>query len=100
MKEFYADLGFEAEEANGNVRLTTPGAPDLHIELRPVRPGAQPEFLFPVPDAKKAFAALEYAGVRVERDGKLVFVRDPDGNLFVFLETGGDHKESVPPWKH
>jgi catechol 2,3-dioxygenase-like lactoylglutathione lyase family enzyme len=100
MKEFYTDLGFEAEEVNGNVRLTTPGAPDLHIELRPVRPGAQPEFLFPVPDAKKAFAALEYAGVRVQRDGKLVFVHDPDGNLFVFLETGEDHKESVLPWKH
>jgi catechol 2,3-dioxygenase-like lactoylglutathione lyase family enzyme len=100
MKEFYADLGFEAEEVSGNVRLTAPGAPDLHIELRGARPGAQPEFLFPVPDAKTAFEALEYAGVTAQRNGGLVFVHDPDGNLFVFLETGEDQKQSVLPWKH
>jgi catechol 2,3-dioxygenase-like lactoylglutathione lyase family enzyme len=87
MKEFYADLGFEAEDTNGNVRLTTPGAPDLHMELRAATPGAQPEYLFPVPDAKRAFQALEYAGVNAQRDGGLVFAKDPDGNVFVFLET-------------
>lgn len=100
MKEFYTDLGFAAEEANGNVRLTTPGAPDVHIELRPARPGSQPEFLFPVPDARRALEKLEYAGVRAQRNGGLVFVHDPDGNLFVFLETGDEHKESILPWKH
>jgi catechol 2,3-dioxygenase-like lactoylglutathione lyase family enzyme len=88
MKEFYTDLGFAAEEVNDSVRLTAPGAPDLHIEFRPARPGFQPEFLFPVPDAKKALEALEYAGVTAQRNGKLVFVHDPDGNLFVFLATG------------
>lgn len=88
MKEFYTDLGFEAQDANGTVRLTAPGAPDLHMELRPVSPGSQPEFLFPVTDAKKAFEALEYAGVSAQRDKGLVFVRDPDGNLFIFLSTG------------
>ncbi|MGA2909805.1 MAG: VOC family protein [Terracidiphilus sp.] len=87
MKEFYTDLGFEAEDTNGNVRLTTPGAPDLHMELRALTPGSQPEFLFPVPDAKHAFQALEYAGVNAQRDGGLVFAKDPDGNVFVFLET-------------
>jgi len=88
MKEFYTDLGFEADDTNGNVRLTTPGAPDLHMELRPASPRAQPEFLFPVADAKKAYKALEYAGVNAQRESGLVFVKDPDGNLFVFLETG------------
>ncbi len=88
MKEFYTDLGFEADDTNGNVRLTAPGAPDLHMELRPASPRAQPEFLFPVADAKKAFQALEYAGVSAQRSSGLVFVKDPDGNLFVFLETG------------
>jgi catechol 2,3-dioxygenase-like lactoylglutathione lyase family enzyme len=91
-KEFDTDLGFEAEAVNGNVRLTVPGAPDVHIELRPARPGAQPEFLFPVPDARKAADALNDAGVKALRDGKLIFVHDPDGNLFVFLETGLGHK--------
>jgi len=89
MKEFYSDLGFQAEDTNGNVRLTAPGAPDLHMELRAASPGSQPEFLFPVSDAKRAYQALEYAGVNAQRDGGLIFVKDPDGNLFIFLETGG-----------
>jgi catechol 2,3-dioxygenase-like lactoylglutathione lyase family enzyme len=87
-KEFYTDLGFEAEEANGNVRLTSPGAPDVHIELRPMRPGSQPQFLFPVRDARKAAGELKDAGVNADRDNKLIFVHDPDGNAFVFLEMG------------
>ena len=87
-KEFYTDIGFEAEEANGNVRLTSPGAPNLHIELHPMRPGSQPQFLFPVPDARKAAGELKDAGVRADRNNKLIFVRDPEGNAFVFLETG------------
>lgn len=88
MKEFYTDLGFEAENTNGNVRLTTPGAPDLHMELRAATSGSQPEFLFAVPDAKRAYQALEYAGVNAQRDGGLVFVKDPDGNIFIFLSLG------------
>jgi catechol 2,3-dioxygenase-like lactoylglutathione lyase family enzyme len=91
-KQFYIQLGFEAEDADGNVRLTTPGAPDVRLELRTAHPGAQPQFLFPVRDARKAFDALQDAGVRAERNGKLVFVHDPDGNAFVFLETGPEHR--------
>jgi catechol 2,3-dioxygenase-like lactoylglutathione lyase family enzyme len=97
MKEFYADLGFEAEEANGNVRLTAPGALDLHIELHPARPGSMPQFLFPVDDARRAADAMRSAGVNAQRDDKLVFVTDPDGNKFVFLETGQAHGGL---WKH
>ena len=91
-KEFYSDLGFEAQAVNGNVRLTAPGAPDLVIELRSAHPGAQPQFLFPVPDARKAADLLKHSGVKFDRDGKLIFVRDPDGNAFVFLETGSEHR--------
>jgi catechol 2,3-dioxygenase-like lactoylglutathione lyase family enzyme len=100
MKEFYADLGFEADDANSNVRLTTPGAPDLHIELHPARPGSLPQFLFPVADARHAAEAMRGAGVNAQRDDKLIFVQDPDGNKFVFLETGEEHKDSALPWKH
>jgi len=99
-KEFYTDLGFEAEQTNGNVRLTAPGAPDLTMELRPAVPGARPQFLFPVSDARKAADLLKDAGVKADRNGKLVFVRDPDGNAFIFLETGSGHKGSIMPWKH
>ena len=70
------------------MRRTSPGAPDLHLELRAAVAGAKPEILFLVPDAKKAYEALEYTGVNAQRNGGLVFVRDPDGNLFIFLSTG------------
>ena len=85
-KEFYTDLGFEADIENGNVRLTAPAAPGIHIELRASHPGAQPEFLFPVSDARRAEQQLRNAGVNAVRDNRLVFVHDPDGNIFVFLE--------------
>lgn len=88
MKEFYTDLGFEAENVNGNVRLSSPAAPDLHIELRAASAGAPPEFLFAVPDARRAGAQLKDAGVNANHTSGLVFVHDPDGNLFIFLETG------------
>src|SRR5580704_12306726 len=91
-KEFYSDLGFEAQAVDGNVRLTTPGAPGQVIELRSAHPGAQPQFLFPVADARKAADALKNSGAQFDRDGKLIFVRDPDSNAFVFLEAGPEHK--------
>jgi catechol 2,3-dioxygenase-like lactoylglutathione lyase family enzyme len=85
-KEFYTDLGFDATIENGNVRLTAPAAPNLHIELRATHPGAQPQFLFPVVDARKTEQHLRAVGVNAVRDGKIVFVHDPDDNIFVFLE--------------
>jgi catechol 2,3-dioxygenase-like lactoylglutathione lyase family enzyme len=87
MKEFYNDLGFEPESVNGNIRLSAPGAPDIHIELRTWHPGAVPEFLFAVPDARRAADELKAAGVKTQRVDGLVFVHDPDNNVFVFLET-------------
>ncbi len=88
MKEFYSDLGFEPENVNGNIRLTAPNAPDIHIELRAWHTGAQPEFLFAIPDAHKAADELKHAGIKPQQFDGLVFVHDPDGNIFVFLETG------------
>lgn len=85
-KEFYTDLGFEANDENGNVRLTAPAAPDIHIELRAWHKDAQPQFLFPVADARRAEEQLKSAGLNPVRDDKIVFVHDPDENIFVFLE--------------
>ena len=88
-KEFYTDLGFEPQDAGNSVRLIAPGAPQLHISLRPAQPGSPPEFLFPVPDARKAADQLKSAGIDVTRNDKLVFLHDPDGNMFIFLEVKG-----------
>jgi catechol 2,3-dioxygenase-like lactoylglutathione lyase family enzyme len=98
---FYDKLGFDAEPDGSNVRLSIPANPDLRIELHPEQAGDQPQFLFPVEDAKRAAAELHRAGLKVVRDKKLVFLRDPDGNAFVLLETG--QQEASPrrliPWR-
>ena len=90
MKDFYTRLGFEAEDAGSVVHLTTPGAPDLHIEISPATAGSRPQILMPVPDAHKAADQLRRLGVVAVRQEKkeIVSVRDDDGNSFVLLETG------------
>ncbi len=97
-KQFYIQLGFEAEEDGSDVHLTTPGAPDLRVELRPAHPGALPQLLFSVDDARRAADRLKE--FRPARDKGIALVHDPDGNSFVFLETGGGHKDRFMPWKH
>lgn len=87
-KAFYQKLGFDAEDGQNSVHLSAPSAPELRIVLNPAGPKGEPELLFPVPDAKKAAEQLKHAGLHVDRQDKLVFVRDPDGNVFVLLETG------------
>ncbi len=88
MKDFYTRLGFEAEDADGAVHLTIPGAPDLRVEISQAVSGSQPQILLPVPDARKAADQLRHLGVDAVRQDKIVFVRDEDGNSFVLLETG------------
>ncbi len=87
-RAFYTKLGFDAEDAEGSVHLTAPDAPGLRIVLNSSGPRGEPELLFPVPDARRAAEQLRRAGLKADRQDKLVFVRDPDGNVFVLLETG------------
>lgn len=97
----YSALGFDAEQEGLNYRLTIPANPDLRIELHATRAGDRPQFLFPVDDAKKTASELHSAGLNVVRDKKLVFVRDPDGNSFVLLETGEHSPRHLMPFhKH
>jgi hypothetical protein len=88
VKDFYTRLGFEAEDTGSAIHLTTPGAPDLRIEISRAGKGSQPQILLPVPDARKAADQLKRLGVDAALQGKIVFVRDVDGNSFVLLETG------------
>jgi catechol 2,3-dioxygenase-like lactoylglutathione lyase family enzyme len=87
-RQFYTQLGFDAEDAQGSVHLTAPDADGLRIVLNSTGPKGEPEMLFPVPDARKAAEQLRHQGLKVDRQDKLDFVRDPDGNVFVLLETG------------
>jgi catechol 2,3-dioxygenase-like lactoylglutathione lyase family enzyme len=87
-RQFYTKLGFDVEDADGSLHLTAPQAPGLRIVLHAATPNSEPQMLFPVPDARKAADLLHHMGLKVNRQNKLVFVRDPDGNSFVLLETG------------
>lgn len=97
--KFYTKLGFDAEKDGANYRLSIPANPDLRIELHSARVNDQPQFLFPVEDAKRAADELRHAGLKVRRDNKLVFLRDPDGNAFVLLETGQRAPRRLIPWR-
>jgi catechol 2,3-dioxygenase-like lactoylglutathione lyase family enzyme len=99
-RRFYTRLGFEARSVNGNVRLSLPGNPDLRIELRPVRPGGEPQYLLPVADARRAAQQLRHAGVNARQQGDLVFVHDPDGNAFVLLGATSHRLTDAIPWVH
>ena len=98
-RSFYEKLGFTAEPDGSDVRLTLPANGDLRIELRPMRAGDQPQFLFPVDDARHAADALKKAGLEVDREKGLVFVHDPDGNAFVLLQTGTPSRRRFIPWR-
>jgi hypothetical protein len=54
------------------------------------RPGERAQMLFLVPDARKAADELRSRGLDVKRIRTLVFVHDPGGNAFVFLEAGAE----------
>lgn len=85
---FYTALGFDVDDTSSGLRLSLAGNDDLRIELPQYRPGLKVQALLPVNDARKAAAQLQAAGVNASLQKKLVFVKDPDGNSFVLLETG------------
>jgi hypothetical protein len=87
-REFYGKLGFDAEAGQNSIHLSAPDAPGLRVVLNATGPKGEPELLFPVSDARRAADQLRHAGLKVDREDKLDFVRDPDGNVFVLLETG------------
>lgn len=87
-RSFYTALGFDVDNTGNGLRLSLDGNPDLRIELPQYHAGLRVQTLFPVADAQKAADQLKAAGVNATLHGKLVFVRDPDGNSLVLLETG------------
>ena len=97
-QKFYDQLGFDAESDGAMVHVSLPANPQLRIELHSSRGSNQPQFLFPVADARRTADELHKAGLKVVRDKKLVFARDPDGNSFVLLETGEHSPRHLIPW--
>jgi catechol 2,3-dioxygenase-like lactoylglutathione lyase family enzyme len=84
---FYKKLGFDVDSSDDTLRMSAPGNEKLRIEVRKYQPGALAETLFTVFDAKDAEQQLQNQGVDAKRVKTLVFVRDPDGNPLVFLQS-------------
>ncbi len=102
---FYSTLGFNELPEGANLRLSISSNADVRIELHPARRGDAPELLFPIADARATTDELRRNKLKVIRDNKLVFVRDPDGNNFVFLQTSNAASAShgvkdLIPWRH
>jgi catechol 2,3-dioxygenase-like lactoylglutathione lyase family enzyme len=87
-RQFYVKMGFDVQDGERSLRVSAANAPDMHIAIHTASAGNQLQILLPVPDARKAADQLHHAGLKVNRQDKIVFARDPDGNSFVLLETG------------
>lgn len=86
-QDFYTKLGFEVENADQSLRMTSPANENMRIEVRAAQPGAFAETLLTVPDAKNAEGQLRYQGLEAKQIKKLLIVHDPDGNPLVFLQS-------------
>jgi catechol 2,3-dioxygenase-like lactoylglutathione lyase family enzyme len=85
-RKFYTSgLGFDAREGRNGLRFTTPGAPDLRIQIRTAASDAKPATVFGVADVEAAAKQLQAAGFSATQQRNRVTVTDPDGNVFIFV---------------
>jgi len=87
----YAKLGFMQGKRTGRTEFRLPGNSGQEIDLKPVGAGA--EILFEVSDTAKGAETLRSRGLKVERQGATVSVKDPDGNLVAFISEA-DRREA------
>jgi len=85
-RKFYVNgMGFEARDARNGLRITTPAAPDMGIQIRPAGADAKPATIFRVSDVAAAAKQLQAAGLTVTQERNRADVTDPDGNVFAFV---------------
>ena len=98
-QKFYEAVGFNVQKDGAKLRLDLSTNPDVLIELHLARGDDRPQFYFSADDARHAADQLRDAGVNATREKKDVFVRDPDGNMFVLIEVAEKRAHRVIPWK-
>jgi catechol 2,3-dioxygenase-like lactoylglutathione lyase family enzyme len=84
-KFYVSGMGFEARDDKSGLRMTLAGVPGVRIQLQTAAAGTAPQTIFRVVDTAQATEQLKAAGLEVKQEGKRVLVRDPDGNVFVFI---------------
>jgi catechol 2,3-dioxygenase-like lactoylglutathione lyase family enzyme len=77
-------LGFNEAERAGKLDLRLPGNSGEEVELEPASSSARPEILFEVSDLPKTVDELRSRGLVVRKEGAVVSVTDPDGNVVAF----------------
>jgi catechol 2,3-dioxygenase-like lactoylglutathione lyase family enzyme len=98
-QKFYESMGFTAQKDGTNLLLGVAANPDVQIVLSPAHAGDRPQLLLAVNELRKAEDSLRHAGLSPVRNKNLIFVRDPDGNEFLLLESGKQKSRSLLPWK-
>lgn len=98
-QKFYEAMGFDAVKEGAKLRLSLAPNPDVQIVLNEAHGADRPQFFFSVDDARRAADQLRDAGMDATREKSQVFVRDPEGNVFVLLETSEKHARHLVPWK-
>ena len=86
-QQFYeTKLGFEEMKGSAEVRLRISDDSDQWIGLFEASAGAQPQFLFRVTNPDQTADQLRMRGLKVTEQKKHVYVEDPEGNAYVFVE--------------
>ncbi|HEY2468185.1 MAG TPA: pectinesterase family protein [Terracidiphilus sp.] len=88
-KKFYtADLGFEEWKWKGirGTRLRISRGADQWIGLNGTDAEARPQFMFRIPNVKRAANQLGNTGFKAKVHNRSVSILDPDGNVFIFSE--------------
>ena len=98
-QKFYEGMGFNTQKEGVGLLLDLPANPNVQIVLQPAHAGERPQFYLAVDDARRAGEMLADAGLQAVRNKKQVFVRDPEGNQFVLIETGKSSSRHLIPWK-
>jgi catechol 2,3-dioxygenase-like lactoylglutathione lyase family enzyme len=85
-RKFYADgMGFATATSGNGLHIRVTNQPAPWIELAPA--GSKPALYLLVSNLKTAEAQARAVGLDIEEQKNSFSVADPDGNLFVFVES-------------
>jgi catechol 2,3-dioxygenase-like lactoylglutathione lyase family enzyme len=82
---FYTDkLGLEKDQKRRPAELRLPGRSGDKLEIQPAGADVKPRLVFFVEDIRRTRRELRHRGFELRKEGKDVFIDDPDGATIVF----------------
>ncbi len=98
-QSFYKAMGFGTRKSRADVQIDLVSNPGVEILIHLAHSQDRPKLYLSTDNARAVEEQLRDAGLNPTRDKKRVTVSDPDGNVFVLIETAGSHSLHLVPWK-